>query len=206
MKIPHLSLGAALVGGLALVLSASSAPAPETRPVASSAAETFEVDPVHSSVVFRVRHAGVANFYGLFDEVTGTVVLDPADPSKSSVEVEIDAESVNTGNEKRDQHVRSPDFVSAKEFPTISFRSTKVARKGDGWAVTGDLELHGVTKSLTADAVEVGRGETMLGDYRAGFEARFEIDPRDFKIAFLANEKALGPGMGLIVSLECVRQ
>jgi polyisoprenoid-binding protein YceI len=93
-------------------------------------ADTFKIDPVHSSVIFSIKHLGVTDFYGRFNDVSGTVVFDKADPSKSSVEVTVPVESVDTKNEKRDQHLKSPDFFNAKQFPMIIFKS-EVETSGD---------------------------------------------------------------------------
>ena len=109
--------------------------------MAVHAADTFKIDPVESSVVFSVMYLGVTNFYGRFNDVTGTVVLDKADPSKSSVDLTIPVESVDTNNEKRDQHLKSPDFFNAKQFPVMTFKSKKVEWSGDTYNVTGDFTL-----------------------------------------------------------------
>ena len=112
-------------------------------------ADTYKVDPVHSSLIFSMKHFGVTDFYGRFKEISGTVTFDAADPSKSSVELTVPVESIDTQNEKRDQHLKSPDFFNAKQFPTITFKSTKVEGSGDNYKISGDLTIHGVTKPIT---------------------------------------------------------
>ncbi len=94
-------------------------------------ADTFKIDPVDSSVVFSVMSLGVNDFHGRFNDVSGTVVLDEADPSKSSIDFTIPIESVDTKNGKRDQHLKSPDFFNAKQFPVMTFKSKKVEGSGD---------------------------------------------------------------------------
>jgi len=135
---------------------------------AVQAAETFEIDPVHSSISFKVRHLNVADFYGRFNEIKGTVSFDKDAPEKSSVTAEVAVESIDTHNDKRNQHLKSPDFFNAKQFPAISFKSTKVEKDGDDFKVTGDFTLHGVTKSITVEFEKVGEGKGMQGEMRAG--------------------------------------
>ena len=172
--------------------------------IAAQAADTFKIDPVHSSIVFNVTHLGVSNFYGRFNDVSGTVVLDKADPSKSSFELTIPVESVDTHNEKRDQHLKSPDFFNAKQFPVMTFKSKKVEGSGDWFVVTGDFALHGVTKPLTMEVKIVGKGKGMEGEIRAGGEARFTIKRSDHGMNFMQN--ALGDEINIVVNLEGVKE
>jgi polyisoprenoid-binding protein YceI len=171
---------------------------------AQAAADTFKIDPVHSSVVFSVTHLGVTNFYGRFNDIKGTVVLDKADPSKSSVDLTIPVESVDTKNEKRDQHLKSPDFFNAKQFPVMTFKSKKIEGSGDAFAVTGDFTLHGVTKPLTLEVKKVGEGKGMEGEIRAGGETHFTIKRSDHGMDFM--QGPLGDEINIIVSLEGVKQ
>ncbi len=170
-----------------------------------SASGTYQVDPVHSSVVFRVHHAGAAYFWGRFNEVSGTFTLDPADPTKCSFTGEIQAGSVDTNNEKRDAHLKSPDFLNAKQYPTITFQSTSV-KKGSGnvLEVTGNLQLHGVTKEVTVPIELTGAGEFPPGTQRAGIEAVFEVKMSDFEIKSMPG--ALSDEVRIIVAFEGVKQ
>jgi len=178
-----------------------------TPPVSALEASTFAIDPAHSAVVFRTKHLGISTFWGRFNKVEGTIRLDEDDLADSSIEVEIEAASVDTGSADRDKHLRSPDFFSVKEFPAITFASTRVEGGLDALKITGRLELHGVTKEVTAEAALVGQGETFFGDYRAGFEARFALDMTDFDIGFVKNRPgAVGPEVEVILGLECIRQ
>src|SRR5438067_9388934 len=129
---------------------------------AASAAETYKLDPVHSSVLFKAKHLNVADFYGRFNDFTGTVTFDNANPSNSSVNLEVKVESLDTHEPKRDQHLKSPDFFNAKQFPVITFKSTKVEKgSADSYKVTGDFTLHGVMKPVTIEFKKTGEGKGM---------------------------------------------
>ena len=171
-----------------------------TQPMSEMA---YEIDTAHSMILFRAKHNGVTYNYGRFNEFTGAITMDETDASKSTVEFEVKAASVDTGNEKRDQHLRSSDFFSAKQFPVITFKSTKVsAKEGEGevLAVTGDLELHGVKKSITVDVEITGRATGREGESLIGFESIFTIKRSEFGMTY-----GLGPvsdEIRLIVSIE----
>lgn len=190
---------------LSLVLSV---PVGANAPVQSgtSAAGPFKIDSVHSSVVFRVKHLDVSYFYGRFNEISGQFNLDPADPSSGSIEVEIKAGSVDTNSESRDKHLRSPDFFNSKEFPTIRFKSRSIRKAGDDkLEVTGDLELHGVTRPITATIEHTGsgdRGERM--GVRSGLEASFTIQRSEFGISYMPG--ALGEEVRVYAGLEGVKK
>jgi len=115
------------------------------------AQSSWTIDTNHSQVNFQIRHLGVSTVRGSLSGVTGTVVWDEKDPSKSSVEATIDAKTVSTNNEKRDAHLKSPDFFNVDKFPTLTFKSTSVTRAAGKLQVIGDLTLAGVTKSVTLD-------------------------------------------------------
>jgi polyisoprenoid-binding protein YceI len=116
-------------------------------------ADTWAIDSAHSSAQFAVRHLMVSTVRGSFGKMSGTVNWEPNDPAKSSVQATIDVASISTDNERRDNHLRSPDFFDATQFPNITFKSTKVEKGSDGFKVHGDLTMHGVTKPvvLTVD-------------------------------------------------------
>ncbi|MEY2490022.1 MAG: hypothetical protein QOC70_1964 [Verrucomicrobiota bacterium] len=170
----------------------------------ANAADTFKVDPVHSFVLFSVQHFGVSNSYGRFNDISGTVVFDKDNPSKSSVELSVPVESLDTNNAKRDQSLKSPDYLNAKQFPTLKFKSTKVQGSGDTLKVSGDFTLHGVTKPLTVDFKKVGEGKGLQGEARAGGETRFTIKRSDFGMNFM--QGAVGDEVTIILSLEGVKQ
>jgi polyisoprenoid-binding protein YceI len=173
--------------------------------VSTGRADTFQIDPVHSSVLFKVKHLGVADFYGRFNEIAGTVNFDPSDAGKDSIVAEVKVESVDTHEEKRNQHLKSPDFFNAKQFPTITFKSTKVEKKSAvEYAVTGDFTLHGVTKPVTFTFKKGGVGTGMKGETRMGGEAEFSVKRSDYGMTFMQN--GLGDEVGIILSLEGVKQ
>ena len=166
----------------------------------------YEVDTAHSMILFRAKHNNVTYNYGRFNEFTGQIVMGATDGSgrsDSMVEFEIKAASVDTGNEKRDQHLRSSDFFSAKQFPVITFKSTEVSVKENErnmLEVTGDLELHGVKKSITVDVEITGRAKGKDGESLIGFESIFEIKRSEFGMTY-----GIGPvsdEIRLIVSIE----
>lgn len=167
-------------------------------------ADTYKVDPVHSSLVFSAKHNGVTDFYGQFSEITGTVTFDAADPAKSSVEISIPVESIDTHNDKRNQHLKSPDFFNAKQFPNLTFKSTKIEAAGSAYKVSGDLSIHGVTKPITIEFKRGADGKGGQGETRGGGETRFTIKRSDYDMKFMTGP--IGDEVHIIVSLEGVKQ
>lgn len=193
------------IGSLALLLLLGFAGI--TQPMGVTA---YEIDPEHSMIIFRAKHNDVSYNYGRFNEFTGNIRMGATDASgrsDSTVEFEVKAASVDTGNEKRDQHLRSSDFFSAKQFPMITFKSTKVrvkADKKDVLEVTGDLELHGVKKSITVDVEITGRAQGRQGESLIGFESTFTIKRSEFGMTY-----GMGPvsdDIRLTVSVEAVHK
>ena len=151
------------------------------------AAAIYEVDSVHSSVLFRAKHNGVAYNYGRFNDFTGNITMDDTDISKSMVEFEVKSASVDTGNEKRDQHLRSPDFFNAKQFPVITFKSTKVSKKAgqdNMLEVAGDFYLHGVKKAITIDVEITGQKKSPQAGEIIGFHTTFNIKRTEYGFNF----------------------
>jgi polyisoprenoid-binding protein YceI len=186
----------------AAALTFSQSEAPPARPGGDGA---FQIDAVHSSVNFRVKHLGVSYNYGRFNSISGTVNFDEKAPEKSSIEVEIKSESVDTNNPGRDKHLKSPDFFNAKQFPTITFKSTSVKKTADRMLeVTGDLTLHGVTKSIKANAEMVGSAKDPRGGgLRTGFDAMFKVKRSDFDMKFMLD--GIGDEVDIHMGLEAVR-
>ena len=172
--------------------------------LSANADDTFKVDPVHSFVLFSVQHLGIANTYGRFNDISGTVVFDKDNPSKSSVELWVPAESLDTHNSTRERSLKSPDFFDAKQFPTMTFTSTKVEGSGDTLKIAGDLTIHGVTKPLTVDFKKGGEGKGVFGEMRGGGETRFTIRRSDFGMNF--QQGAIGDEVTIILSLEGIKQ
>jgi polyisoprenoid-binding protein YceI len=164
-------------------------------------AATWEIDPSHSSANFAVKHMMVANVKGEFSNVTGTVNFDEKDPSKSSVNATIDATTVNTREPKRDGHLKSPDFFDVAKFPTLTFKSKKVEKAGEGkYKVTGDLTMRGVTKEvvLDVDAAFKESKHPASGAAITGLTATTKVNRKDFGLNW---NVALETG-GVLVSDE----
>ena len=159
----------------------------------------YQIDPVHSSAQFSVRHMMVSNVRGEFAKVTGTVVYDPKNPKASSVEAIIDAASINTHEPRRDEDLKSPNFFDVAKYPTLTFKSTRVEPAGEGkLRVTGDLTIHGVTKEVVLD-VEGPSPEVKAGqNIKAGASASTTISRKDFGMTW---NKALEAG-GWVVGDE----
>jgi polyisoprenoid-binding protein YceI len=160
-------------------------------------AETWQIDASHSSVQFSIRHMTVSNVRGEFRTFSGSVEGDPKAPTAATVEATIDAASLDTQQEKRDTHLKSPDFFDVAKYPTITFRSTKIEAAGEGkWRMTGDLTLHGVTKPVVLEVEgPTGVVKDPQGNTRAGARATGKINRKDFGITW---SKTLDGG-GLVV-------
>jgi polyisoprenoid-binding protein YceI len=164
--------------------------------------ETWKIDSVHSSTLFRIQHAGAGRFWGRFNDVTGTVDWPRDNAAAPGFDVIVAVESVDSGNAKLDGHLKSPDFFNAREFETMTFTSTGGERVDDThWKVTGDLTLLGVTKPATAVIEFTGlRGNPVLA--KAGWEAVFEINRSDFGMNWGVDRGALSDDVKIIVALE----
>ena len=153
-------------------------------------AETYDVDPVHSAVMFRAKRMGVVYVYGRFDEFAGTLEMSDGDVTSGKLLLEVKTASIDTGNAQRDQHLRSPDFFDAERLPSIRFESTGVKAAGEGaYEVTGNLTLHGVTRPVTATVEQVGTGkDPRSGKSLIGFDGVVTVARSDFDMKSL-----LGP-------------
>ena len=176
-----------------------STPSTLTAPVGTE----WAVDAGHSSVVFRVKHANISNYYGAFNDISGTVSLDMAAPEKGSIALKIPVASVDSRDAKRDDHLKGPDFFNSKENPDITFTSTKIAKKGDALEVTGDLELAGKKNSVTVLVQKTGEGD-FYGP-RVGFETTFKIKRSEFGMNYGVAKNQLGDEVDLMVGLELVQ-
>ncbi len=167
-------------------------------------ASSWEIDPVHSTIEFSVRHMMVSTVKGQFEKVKGTLELDDKDVTKSTVEVTVDVASVSTHEPKRDTHLKSPDFFDVAKFPTATFKSTKVQKAGKNkLKVTGDLTLHGVTKPVVLDVEgPTPAFKTPYGSTVRGVHATAKIDRKDFAISWNTVLDNGGLGVGNDVSLE----
>jgi polyisoprenoid-binding protein YceI len=170
---------------------------------ASAAVETYVIDPVHSSVGFSVRHF-LTKVPGRFTQFSGTITVDRDNLENSSVTAAIDVGSVSTYSDKRDAHLKTPDFFDAAKFSTITFQSKSWKKTGDGmFDVTGDLTMHGVTKEVVLKVDLLGFGPGMMGAQLSGWDASVTLNREDFGVngpAMLG--KALGSDVGVTITIE----
>jgi polyisoprenoid-binding protein YceI len=177
-------------------------PTPSSGPSSGSATAsettTWHLDPAHSQVEFGVRHMMISTVKGFFTGVEGAIHLDENDLSNSSVEVTIDASSVDTRNEDRDNHLRSGDFLDVETHPSLTFRSRRVEGSLDSFQVTGDLTIRGETREVTFEAEKQGGGTDPWGNQRLGFRGETKVSRKDFGLTW---NQALETG-GVLVGDE----
>lgn len=201
-------VGLAILGVAAAVTAVTFAPLPSAPGVARAEGEkstkAFQVDKVHSSVIFGIKHLGVGYVYGRFNMISGQFLVDPKNAKDSSIDMTIKVESIDTGEDARDKVLRGPDFFNVKVFPTATFKSTAIRNIGDGLEMTGDLTIHGTTKRITVPLEFVGEGADPWGNDRSGIHAEFTIKRSDFGITYMP--EGLGDDIRMIVSAEGVRR
>ncbi len=203
MKNLSVALAAVVLFGAITLLPPVQSTASPAVPAPAAAPDSYTVDNVHSSVTFRIKHMGIAYIYGRFNEIAGNFRYDPADPSEFSIDVQLKAESIDTKAPGRDRHLKGPDFFNAKEYPSISFKSKKATKDGaNRYKVSGDLQLHGVTRPVDVKIEHTGSGN--FRGYREGFEAKFTIKRSDFGMKYML--RGLGDEVQLTVSVEGVRK
>lgn len=175
-------------------------------PTAAEAAERYDLDGTHSNVLFKIRHNDVSYVFGRFNnDFSADIRWDEQDPANTSVTFTLKAESIDTHNQRRDQHLRSPDFFNARQFPEITFASREVRKNGDDtFEVSGDLTLLGQRKPVTLTWEQTGAGPGPRGDFRRGGIATFTIKRSDFGMNYMLDR--LGDEVELTVSLQAIRQ
>lgn len=167
----------------------------------AGAAETYKIDPDHTSLVFNIDHFGVGQVYGLFTKVSGSFSVDEANPANSWVKLEARADSIFTGVAKRDQHLKSPDFLNAKRYPLLKFESASARKVNDSTAeVTGKLSVHGVTREITVLVKRIGSGKDPYGNQRLGVKSEFTLKRSDFGIKFMTGD--VGDDVRVILTSE----
>jgi len=183
------------IAGLMMLTLGMSCMSPRTADAAD-----YVLDDQHTSVVFATSHFGYSYCYGMFGKYSGNFTVDMDDPSTATFQFTIDAASLDTKSEKRDEHLRGPDFFDVKQFPEITFVSTGVTFEDKELQVTGDLTMHGVTKSIVLPLTYVGAGKGPAGDERIGFFGRTTLTRSDFGVsAYVPN---IGDEVTLMLSFE----
>jgi polyisoprenoid-binding protein YceI len=181
-----------------------------TTAVATATRTTWTIDAAHSNVEFSVRHLMIATARGRFAGVTGTVDLDEEDPSRSSIDVTIDAATVDTREAQRDTHLRSADFFDVEHYPVITFKTSKVERfLEDRYKAVGELTIRGVSRPVVLDITAEGRTRDPWGNDRAGFSATTKIKRSDFGLTWNqileAGGVAVGDEVKISIDAELVR-
>jgi polyisoprenoid-binding protein YceI len=168
---------------------------------AAARADDYGIDPVHSGVTFKISHVGVGFIFGRFNSFNGGFTIEP-DAGKCAFEMNIKADSVDTANQARDNHLKSPDFFNAKQFPSISFKSTSVKAVKGGYEVTGDVTLHGVTKPLTFTLSGGKTAEFPKGKPRTGFSTDFVLKRSEFGVGEKVPPEAAGDEVQVSIAFE----
>lgn len=168
---------------------------------------TYTIDPSHSQVGFTVRHMGFSRVRGRFTNFSGTIQVDPENLSTLEVDVEIEAASIHTGDEKRDGHIRTGDFLSADEHQNLTFKSTGVRDvSGNSFKLDGDLTIRGVTRPVTIEGQYLGEGPDPWGGTRVGFEGSTVINRKDYGVNWNAALETGGFLVGDEVTIELAVQ
>jgi polyisoprenoid-binding protein YceI len=171
----------------------------------------WKIDPAHTRVVFSVRHMMISNVHGQFDKVSGVVDFDEAAPSRSRVDVQIEAASINTREERRDAHLRSADFLDAENYPYLTFKSTQVEALGEAAGrIHGDLTIRGVTRPVVLDVEYNGQARNPYGLTGAGFTAHTKINRKDFgltwNVALETGGVLVGETINIAIELEVIKE
>lgn len=172
---------------------------------------SWKIDPAHSEINFTVRHMMIANVRGRFENFSGTIEFDENNPENSSVEVEIEANSINTREEQRDAHLKSADFLNAEEYPTLEFNSTRVEMLDENSArVYGDLTIRDVTREVVLDVAYSGMAKSPWGMTIAGFSASTTINRKDWglewNVALETGGWLVGEEVKISLEVELIKQ
>jgi polyisoprenoid-binding protein YceI len=170
---------------------------------------TWQIDPSHSQIEFSVRHLMISNVRGYFTGIAGAIQIDANDLASSSVEVEIDAASIDTRNSDRDTHLRSADFFAVEEHPTLRFRSTGIQKKGGELEVAGELTIRGVTRQVLLRTEELGEAADPWGNQRVAFRGETKVNRKDFGLtwnqALETGGVLVGDEVRIVVEVEAFR-
>ncbi|MHC5025761.1 MAG: YceI family protein [Planctomycetota bacterium] len=196
----RLICAASIVFCVALSVGTSS---PEPAQDAKSDSTAFEIDPVHSTFTFRVRHFDVSWFWGRVNAPEGEFKLDADDLAGSYVNITAQIKNMDAGNNSRNGFLMSPDFFNVREYPTAEFRSTSVSKAdGDAFDVTGTFTMHGVTRPITVRVDDFTTVQTTKFGFRGGFECTFEVNRSDYGMDLFVKERTLGDTVRIIASIE----
>ena len=169
------------------------------------AQDTYTNDPIRTFVTYRAGFGTFGYELGSFDQASFTFTVDTNDASKNTVNFSVEAGSVNTGNDKRNSDMTGPDMLDAVQFPTIDFKSTSVKDTGDGnLEITGDITIHGVTKSITVNAQKVGEGDDFQGKHRIGYFITLSFNRQDYGMTGFAG--AVGDIIDITIAANGVKQ
>ncbi len=173
-----------------------------------SVGEMFVIDNSHTSVIFGVSHFGYSYTYGRFNKVKGGFNLDKGNPAASQFQIVIDATSIDSNDQKRDEHLKGPDFFNVKQFPVINFQSTGIniesSEKGQMYNIAGKLTMHGVTRDVVLPVEKLGEGKGPYGKYRSGFLCQTKLKRSDFGMTNMV--PSIGDEIAVTVSFEGIRQ
>jgi polyisoprenoid-binding protein YceI len=174
---------------------------------AVSAADVYTIDPAHTSVVFSVAHSALSYTYGFFRKASGMYAIDKANPANCRFRFSIEANSLDTNNQERDEHLRSADFFNVQQFPDITFETTKCEAPptqdgGIVYQLTGNLTVHGVVRPINVPLRMLGEGPGPRKDHRTGFLCQIELKRSDFGMNNLLKDNLVGDAVGITVSFE----
>ena len=163
----------------------------------------WQIDPAHTTVAFTVRHMGISNVHGRFTKLSGGAVVNDTDPGKDSVNATIDATSIDTGVEMRDNDLKSANYFDVAQFPTITFKSKSVSKNGDGkLKLVGDLTIHGVTKEVTLDVDGPSAPAKMGPNLKRGLSATTTVNRKDFGVGAKTPSAMVGEDIKIELDVE----
>jgi polyisoprenoid-binding protein YceI len=171
------------------------------QPTATSA-KTYSIDEAHSTIRFWVRHLMISKVHGEIPDVTGTVTYDESNPSDTAIDVTIQLASLTTKQDQRDGHLKSADFFDVEKFPTMTYKSTSVAKNGESFTIQGDLTLHGVTKPVELEAEASPEITSPFGGFKVGVTAKGVLNREDFGMHWNQAMEAGGFMVGKEVTFE----
>lgn len=167
----------------------------------------WQIDPAHTTVGFTVRHMGISNVHGRFTKVSGTANIDDSDITKSSVNATMDIASITTGNDSRDNDLRSPNYFDAAQFPTMTFKSKSISKNGDNkLKIVGDLTIKGVTKEVTLDVDGPSAPIKMGANQRRGLSATTSINRKDFGVGAKTPAAVVGEEIKIQIDTELTQK